>query len=637
MAEITAYYGRPYYSRGVNLLDSYEQDVNSQHGRASQVISDRDSNGNEQLTWEAISTEDYNWCNYNLFVCNDVGPEKKVVPQVRDMSKAASLNSTAGVRDAAPLQMASDEYPTKCSLISGGYLSRIATINFNAPLYLCDADNPSTKYHMGDPWITCAHDGDTPIKESMCDWKTFAGTTLRGKKLMISLGNVAFHSGKTKIKVVTATIPFAVTVKSNGHGTIIFDDRTSTSRSLSRGETTQFFVTADSGYKISSVTCSCGNQCVSYVSYTDTNAIYQFTMPTPAVAVTITATFEYNVFAVTTGTNVGNAATITESTTANVGNTVAITTNPVNNEYKCTEWIVKKGQENLSYTKVNSNTIQFVMPPSDVTVTAIYLKHAITWENASISLTQVQQHLTITYKGVATDNFGKTMSYFIYRDNTSCVTLEGNSIPNGTEKSVEIILGEEDEGKGIQFSLVAVSTPVTSKGATAYINAGAINRTVKYRVKDDNDKRHKWIECVPYFCPGFIHSESVNNVPVYDHYLRISYAGTYTIPFAPVSDAGCTYNIRNLTDSYLDIHFKKNGNTIDMPSAIDIGAGMTFSELDFDTLELDFEGNGYIEIESSFYNSGAVRPDTIVNKPIWKEVECYYYSGANGWQLCSFR
>ena len=177
MAEITAYYGRPYYSVGTNLLDAQEKQMSNERGRASQVIAQRERDTNREMcTWEVVSTEDYNWCNYNLFVCDSVGGETKVVPQVRDLSKATQFSSTAGVRDAAVLQMAADEYPTKCSLISGGYLSRISSINWNAPMYLCDADNPSTRYHMGDPYITCASDGDTPIKESMCNWKTFVGT-----------------------------------------------------------------------------------------------------------------------------------------------------------------------------------------------------------------------------------------------------------------------------------------------------------------------------------------------------------------------------------------------------------------------------------------------------------------------------
>lgn len=591
----------------------------------------------------------------------------KIVTQISSDSDNtyASDTSTAPKDPTKVIKMATDQYPTGVTF-SGCPMGNHTETTRKVKLSISNKEgtifhelaNVSVDHGNWAEHQTGGNNGETIIvrelhrgTEPISSWnKTDQGTDwidLKGAYLAImkegpkEIG-LYWYDSQVTVNITTEYTANTVTLTHNVGGTVSFDetDDTVTSASMLRGATKRIYIKPARGYAIKTSTKSGGTWSV--VSMSGGNAVYEFTMSSPAQDITINVEFKQIIFNITKNISVSNAGTITGPDEATAGDTVTVS-QTTNSEYRFDGWTIKAGDADVDYTTSNSgSTATFTMPPQNVTVTGRYTQHAITWTGAGLSAVQNSTDVTLTYKGVAKDNLFRPLTYWIHvieEGQRTITEIPRGKEPNATEQTIVLqnIFSSADEHKEVQFILVAGNGPLRVSGASLSMYVGAVNRTVKYFTKKHN-RNGEWVECVPYFCPGFVRSETVDDVPTYDHYLRIGYAGTYSVPFTPVVNSECSYQVCNLTDDYIDVYFKKNGNKInDITSAVEPGATMSLgSSIDFDTIELEFTGKGFVEIRSSSYDLGSIAPSHIANKPIWNEVEPHYYTKTDGWQLCAF-
>ena len=648
MPEYIGYAGKPSYLKGTSYFDG---EVSPRNGRVAYIIGMHQDETGYSRTWEVIATQSYNWGNYNILNNNGAlypGPNKKFIPKKRDMATAQKGSQTAGISDVPLLTLPQDEYPTKLEFISGGGLTRITSVNADSSIALCDADNKETRYSAGVMFTNCEHDGDTDITKHASDveWNTFSGTALRGKTLAISIGN-GDHIAQTKVKVTTATVPMSVTLTCDDKGYINFING-ATSKTVLRGYTEAVYVDAKTGYKIKSVAITSGSGTLTNVSYSDTHASYNFVMGTPAADTVITATFERNIFNLIKGPSITGAGTVTGPTEAIAGDTVTVTQTPTNNEYRFDGWSIMYGNNTVNHTP-SGNSTSFVMPGAETTVTAIYTKHAITWQGAAISANQSGGDVTITYKGVATDNFDRNLTYYIYRNGIKDPRDDQShdkinplaNPPKATEQTVVMHVDIEDENKEASYSLVAENT-IAVRGAIVSLHVGAVNRTVKYYKK--TGKRGEWVECIPYYCVGQV-VEVESSETNYTRYIRVSskedehddiVTPSWTVDVKVNQNL---YTFKNNTDDVATFTITYVENNVETSETLSLDAGETQSGILYmsgktcNSITIEAAGTGSVEIESAGF-ADVPQTDRIY-KGIWQEIEPYYYTN-NSWQLCSF-
>lgn len=322
------------------------------------------------------------------------------------------------------------------------------------------------------------------------------GANFAGCPLSLSIKSTVELYGHFKVTVSTNYKSYTVTYSTNGNGTI-----TGGAASLSRGQTTDFTVKANTGYKIKSVTqnSTCTLQ---ELSKTDTEIKYRLTMTTPGANVAISATFEKQTYSITPNASISGAGTVKVSGTGQMGNVITVTQTTSDTKYYHFDgWSIKSGNSSITPSDANANTTTFTMPASNVVVTALYTQHAVTWQDAEIKASQDSIDVTISYKGIATDNFTQwdsshVLKYYLYRDGTSI-----QEIATSTKEwqSVVIQVDSEDEGKDIRFSVVAKdeATGVAAGGATVSLNVADIYRLVGLCIEGN-----RWIECIPHWWIG---------------------------------------------------------------------------------------------------------------------------------------
>lgn len=134
------------------------------------------------------------------------------------------------------------------------------------------------------------------------------------------------------VRLVTEYAAYTVTLRQSTGGIIAADD--ASSFNLSRGGTKSVAFIPANGYHLSSVACTGG---------TLTNSSgnnYTFTMPTPAAAVEISATWTKTVYTITNrGASIPTAGTVTVSkTSGTIGDTFTVTYTPSDSGYSFNGW-----------------------------------------------------------------------------------------------------------------------------------------------------------------------------------------------------------------------------------------------------------------------------------------------------------
>ena len=109
--------------------------------------------------------------------------------------------------------MAVNEFPIKMTI--SGQISRVASVNGNGALYLCD--NSASISYSASPafYIICSADGVTTMTHTNPAWKTFVGGSLKGQPLALRADGNYHHSNRWEVKIYThycIGAPGAITV-----------------------------------------------------------------------------------------------------------------------------------------------------------------------------------------------------------------------------------------------------------------------------------------------------------------------------------------------------------------------------------------------------------------------------------------
>ena len=184
---------------------------------------------------------------------------------------------------------------------------------------------------------------------------TVVSVSANGETLTAAEGVYSFEmpAADCEIAVVTEAIPDTYKVSVSGNATIAFDSGTDT---YEEGQMVSFALTANEGYRITSVTA--GEQALT----AGADGKYSFAMPASDVTVTV-ATEAIPTYEVTSSGEGASIVLADGKTEYEEGDTVSFTVN-VNAEYRLLS--VKVGGETLTATE---GVYSFVMPAADVTVT----------------------------------------------------------------------------------------------------------------------------------------------------------------------------------------------------------------------------------------------------------------------------
>lgn len=426
------------------------------------------------------------------------------------------------------IKLEHDVYPT--GITFDGYVSNYSrNIGESMTLSLCDKDGNNVHdlgrvemgaavYHEnqssdkdGNPvWVGSWFEDYKPASKfnstGHSDWTDLAGATLAIKK---TGGNDTYigHVYKpiTTVIIYTNYTTHRATVQCNEGGTITINNKSYAD--LGRNITANVVVTPNKGYKlVGTPVISVGDGVTVNTSATISKAgdnTFTFKMSSPAVPTTITATFEKSEFKITKSVNIKDAGTITVEGTTEYGQIIKIKQESSNiNEYRFASWNIQANDQLVTLNESEEGWDgQFVMPAADVTVVANYLQHEITWKNASLKAFQEpgSEYIQLTYSGIATDNFDTPMEYWVYREDTPIRQLrpigdgnETDEIPSATEKTVIVIVNEEDVNKELHYSIVAKNT-IISVAKTVGLNIKDLHKTIGYFHDGE------WKQCIPYY------------------------------------------------------------------------------------------------------------------------------------------
>lgn len=117
--------------------------------------------------------------------------------------------------------MAADEFPVKITIT--GHMERIASINANERIKVCDNSRGNSYWISPAFWLVCQADGGTNLTDSSPAWSSFTGTGLKNQYLALSIANTATcrHTNRWTVKITThkgCTAPTTITVPSTAGG-----------------------------------------------------------------------------------------------------------------------------------------------------------------------------------------------------------------------------------------------------------------------------------------------------------------------------------------------------------------------------------------------------------------------------------
>lgn len=584
----------------------------------------------------------------------------KIVTQISSESSNtyASDTSTAPKDATKVIKMATDQYPTGVSFAGCPMGNHTETTR---DVKLSISNKEGTIYHelatVGvdhGNWAehqTGGNNGETIIvrelhrgTEPISSWnKTNQGTAwmdLTGAYLAImkegpkEIG-LYWYDTQVTVNIATEYIAKNVTFTHNGGGTITVNDAVTSSLTMVRGSTIRFTVTPSRGYAIKTITKTGGTW--STVSLSGGTHVMDFTMSSPAQDITINVEFKQTIFNITKNVSLTEVGTISGPDSAIAGESVTVTRPTTSTEYRFDGWTIKTGDAYISFTTNGSNAT-FTMPTGNVIVTARYTKHTITWSGAYLAAQHEDgwDHVTLTYRGVATDNFaslGHTITYWIYKNGVEYVQLE--NAPNAGNQTVNIPVVSGEENNEVRYSLVAKCPPLTVGAATASLHVGSVNRTVKYCKK--SGKNLQWVECVSYFCVGPKIESSISGTK-YSQYIRVSYPGIYETTFKARPNK--VYTFTNTSDEEATVVFEDEhdaqtqqyeSNTVTIQSGATVTTTIADTRV---TATFNVSGEGSVSLECEEFS--LLESNQKFNKGVWVEVEPFYFHGSDGWQLCSF-
>lgn len=144
---------------------------------------------------------------------------------------------------------------------------------------------------------------------------------------------------------------------------------------------------------------------------------------------------------------------------------------------------------------------EFSMPSKNVTITAVFTKHKITWENASLTVKQNEYNLTFTKGGTVSDSNGISFSFKLLRNGVDLgVTF--------TEDTATYKMSDAEVEKEYEYTVIAYSLEdeVSTTGATITFRSQGVHKTIGYF--DGTE----FVPCIPYYYNG------EDWVEVYPHY-----------------------------------------------------------------------------------------------------------------------
>ena len=306
-------------------------------------------------------------------------------------------------------------------------------------------------------------------------------TNLAGKTPCLKMSGRGGHILRNSFKVVMttsylATYTITTTAVTGGSLTV------SKASGLTRGASVTITPKPSTGYKLTGLTASAG-------TLTNNGSTYTLVMPSPCVNVTLTPTWAKIDYTITKTVSPAAAGSFTvkkngaEVTKANYGDTIYVAQTPASSEYRFQNW-----------SGVTVTNGVFTMPAANTTITANYLKHALTFSNSFLSAEQNDYQLTVAKTGAAVDNFGQSITYLLYKNGVECATFTGDT-------AVATLTDDEVE-KDVRLQVRARSPLVDNSGylyawgGEIIFSSKPVHRTVMYF------DGTKFVECVPYYYNG---------------------------------------------------------------------------------------------------------------------------------------
>ena len=156
---------------------------------------------------------------------------------------------------------------------------------------------------------------------------------------------------------------------------------------------------------------------------------------------------------------------------------------------------------NWSSNDVTIGNDGFEMPGKNVTITANFAKHVITWENPTLDVSQNEYDLTFTKGGTVTDSNNILFAFKLLRNGVDLgVSFSGDTATyRMTDAEVE---------KSYEYTVVAYSVQdeVSTTGATVTFKSQGVHKTIGYFNGEE------FVPCIPYYYNG------EDWVEVYPHY-----------------------------------------------------------------------------------------------------------------------
>lgn len=521
---ITGYEGMPHPVIGNNVTETEYWSKETNH---SPVVTC-------PATFQIAEEVKYNWANHNWLTIAAAGSEPSnctIIPKNRNLS-------TKAVTDVAIVTMGNDEYPTKCRLVSGATLSRLASINGNVTIYLADADNTKTRVSLGAHFIVCKADGETNV--STLEFGTIKpenGKKLRGKRLAIYMPDTSgvYQRSVAKVSITTDYADCTLTLQNVYGGALScpVTDKGEGENVMGRGTTTVITPQPKTGYRLKNLKAyQLGTTTETGELKANTDGTYTFTMGTPAYDTVIVPEWEKINYSIEVRQNYLGAAAISTLAAAHFEDTVPVYINRLNSEYRFQSWTW-----NGTPFSMNNNSGSFIMPESNVIIYITYLRHTLKWINPSLKVVQVQDqngyYLQFTESGRLTDNFNYFSitdpepdeadpdkkkyelykGYYRLKAAPTKILVYRNGEPTEAEFTYNsasatymatLPITNADTKINYEYKTVAENT-VSADGGVCVFSANELYQTVFYYkpvIGDEGELSTERVECIPYYYDG---------------------------------------------------------------------------------------------------------------------------------------
>ena len=359
--------------------------------------------------------------------------------------------------------MAANEYPTKIKF----HISYPSPCwrdsypqggggNHRVDLYLCDSSGNNQIYLFRIGWDSDEYYVTTPYEASVSNTKGLKGKALYilPKGSDVSLANTGLNAS-CQVTVTTSADPYSVSTSSGGNGTL-----SASATSVYPGNTVTLTATPASGYQLDSITAN--------VTLSGSGNTRTFTMPYSNV--TANATFSL-IPAITWSADkslsfrqIDDSVEVSLTGTATHNYGYAVTYKLYKGGVYVTDLSNSKATVSISAGELDT-TIAYKVVAEAGGLTADgpsanfkAVSHTLGWSGASLTGSQVGRQVTMTYGGSATDSWGKTVSYYLYKENTYVDTFRGTSLT--------ITADVNELGVSKQYKVVAAAGGLTADGKT---------------------------------------------------------------------------------------------------------------------------------------------------------------------------